>query len=144
MQSYQPFTSTPVETPDPPSATTASSHDSTTISIAAYSSATASPSSDTGTTTSSTCATTCGTATSPGSDAHPYHYLYFSFSVNGASLSKPLMDRKGSPRTIYLSIYLSIYLTIYLSMYLCMRTSFHKCSHTLIHRTVQFCRVCIP
>ena len=32
-----------------------------------------------------------------------------------------------------------------LSIYLCMRTSFRKCPHVhaLIHRTVQFCRVCI-
>ena len=29
------------------------------------------------------------------------------------------------------------------TIYLCMRTSFRKCPHALIHRTVQFCRVCI-
>ena len=47
----------------------------------------------------------------------------------GASLSEPHMGSKSVPRE--------------LSIYLCMRTSFRKCPHALIHRTVQFCRVCI-
>ena len=51
----------------------------------------------------------------------------------GASLSEPHMGSKSVPRE----------LSIYLPIYLCMRTSFRKCPHALIHRTVQFCRVCI-
>ena len=54
-------------------------------------------------------------------------------NIIGASLSEPHMGSKSVPRE----------LSIYLSIYLCMRTSFRKCPHALIHRTVQFCRVCI-
>ena len=59
--------------------------------------------------------------------AHPNNYQVFNpslYTIIGASLSEPHIDRDNGPRARNNGIYLCMYVSIYLSIYLSMSVSF--------------------